>query len=194
MTRLALLRHGHTPWNREGRLQGRTDVALDPTAALDLARLCLPSPWDRATLWSSPLARAAQTAELVAGRKAIPEPALIEMNWGDLEGGMSVALRADPASGFRDIEDWGWHFTPPGGENPDALRQRLIPWMTALQGDNVAVCHIGVMRVIMALATGWQFEGPAPFKIKRNRLFVIENIGTSWRLDPAQVRLLERPT
>ena len=37
MIRLALLRHGHTPWNREGRIQGRTDIALDSEAAEQLA-------------------------------------------------------------------------------------------------------------------------------------------------------------
>ena len=39
MTRLALLRHGHTAWNRAGRLQGRTDIPLDDAARTLLAGL-----------------------------------------------------------------------------------------------------------------------------------------------------------
>lgn len=193
MNRLALLRHGHTAWNRAGRIQGRTDIPLDPEAAKALATLRLPPPWDAATLWSSPLSRAADTARLVTERLPRTDPALIEMNWGDWEGKQGAELRADPSSGFQDIEEWGWEYTPPHGESPSTLRDRLIPWMDTLEGDNVAVCHIGVMRVVLALATGWNFAGPAPFQIKRNRLFVVENAGGTWRLVPSPVRLMERP-
>jgi len=193
VTRLALLRHGHTPWNRAGRIQGRTDIPLDPEAEADLAALRLPPPWDAATLWSSPLARAAQTATLVAGRVPRSDPALMEMDWGDWEGQRGIELRSTPGSGFRDIEDWGWDYTPPGGESPDALRIRLDSWLKALAGDNVAVCHIGVMRVVLAMATGWNFAGPAPFQIKRNRLFVVACQDGRWQLDPEPIRLIRRP-
>ncbi|MFT6677184.1 MAG: putative phosphoglycerate mutase [Sulfitobacter sp.] len=191
MTRLALLRHGHTPWNRAGRIQGRSDIALDDAAAAQLSTLCLPAPWGDATLWSSPLLRAADTARLVTGRAPQTDPALIEMNWGDWEGLKGVDLRADPAVGYRDIEDWGWAYTPPNGESPAALRDRLIPWAEALTGDNVAVCHIGVMRVLLAHATGWDFAGPAPFAIKRNRIYILEIEDGNWRAQGDPQRLIE---
>lgn len=193
MIRLALLRHGHTPWNRAGRVQGRSDIALDPDARAQLAAQRLPAPWDCAALWSSPLSRAAETAQLVAGRAPRTDRALTEMNWGEWEGRIAADLRADPACDHRDIEDWGWDYTPPGGESPAALRARLIPWAQALTDDTVAVCHIGVMRVLMAHATGWNFAGPAPFAVKRNRLFVIEIDGDTWHLRPDPVRLEARP-
>lgn len=192
MIRLALLRHGHTPWNRAGRIQGRTDIPLVPDAAADLAELRLPPPWDMADLWSSPLARATQTAELVTGATPRTDAALLEMNWGDWEGQHGKDLLADPATDYRHIEDWGWDYTPPGGESPAALRDRLVPWAEALTHDTVAVCHIGVMRVLMAHATGWNFDGEAPFQIKRNRLFVIEIDAKGWRAWPEPVRLIRR--
>ncbi|MEM8731440.1 MAG: histidine phosphatase family protein [Pseudomonadota bacterium] len=188
MTRLALLRHGHTPWNRAGRIQGRSDIALDAQARADLAKLRLPAPWSDARLWASPLSRATETATLVAGRPPYETEALIEMHWGDWEGARSADLHADPDADMRHIEDWGWHFRPPGGESPMDLRQRMQPWLATLSGDNVAVCHIGVMRVLLAVAHGWTFSGPAPFQIKRNRLYVIEltDPQTAW---PEPVRL-----
>ncbi|AXI48041.1 histidine phosphatase family protein [Sulfitobacter sp. SK012] len=193
MIRLALLRHGHTAWNREGRIQGRSDIALDAEAEVDLAALALPSPWDQAALWSSPLKRAARTAELVSGRKPQTSDALTEMNWGDWEGLHGTELRADPTSGFRDIEQWGWDYRPAGGESVSELRARLQGWVAGLQSDTVAVCHIGVMRVLLAQASGWNFDGPAPFAVKRGRLFVIEVTPESWTMWPDPVRLEKRP-
>ena len=80
-----------------------------------------------AEIWSSPLKRAVETAELVTGQDPQTDAALIEMDWGDWEGHHGKKLIADPASGYRHIEDWGWDYTPPGGEPPSALRSLLCP-------------------------------------------------------------------
>ena len=193
MTQLAILRHGHTDWNRAGRIQGRTDIALDPEARAQLAALRLPAPWGDADLVASPLARAVETARLVADRAPETTQALMEMDWGQWEGKRGVDLKADPASGFRDIEDWGWGYTPPGGESPADLRARLIPWAEGLRRDTVAVCHIGVMRVLLAHAMGWDFSGPAPFQVKRNRLYILQITPDGWQATNEQIRLEERP-
>lgn len=192
MTRLALLRHGHTAWNREGRIQGRTDIPLDDAARAHLATLRLPDGWDKADVVASPLSRAMDTARLLCGRAPRPEPALLEMDWGTWEGAQGQSLRADPSSGFRDIEDWGWTYRAPGGEGPADLRARLRPWADGLSADTLAVCHIGVMRVLMALATGWNFDGPAPFRIKRDRLFILQRTANTWTAQPQTERLLGR--
>ncbi len=192
MTRLALLRHGHTAWNRAGRIQGRTDIPLDDEARAQLRGLRLPDDWQGADLWSSPLKRAVETAELVTGRTPQTDPALIEMDWGDWEGQHGKELIADPASGYRHIEHWGWNYTPPNGEPPAALRDRLVPWAETLTQDTVAVCHIGVMRVLMAHATGWAFEGEPLFQIKRNRLYIISVKPGGWHAEDTPVRLQGR--
>ncbi len=190
MTRLALLRHGHTDWNRAGRIQGRSDIPLDADARAELSGYCLPSPWDEASVWSSPLGRAAETAELVSGKAPRTSDALIEMNWGEWEGQRGADLIEIPDSGYRHIEDWGWDYRPPGGESPAELWARVAPWLEALSGDTLAVCHIGIMRVILAKAWGWNFAGPAPFRIKRNRLYVIDLNTMQAEAEP--VRLLMR--
>lgn len=194
MIRLALLRHGHTAWNRAGRIQGRSDIPLDDQAREELRGYALPAPWDQAELWSSPLMRAVETAELAAGRPPRTAPELIEMNWGDWEGLHGLDLKADPNSGFRDIEDWGWHYRPPGGESPADVWTRIAPWLHGLTRDAVAVCHIGIMRMILARAYGWDFNGPAPFRIKRNRLFVVEMEGASLTPWAEPVRLIQEGT
>ena len=192
MIRVALLRHGHTAWNRAGRIQGRTDVPLDQEAVAQLSTLALPTDWSESDLWSSPLSRAVDTAKLVADRSPQTDPALIEMNWGDWEGKHAAKLYEDPSSDYRHLENWGWDYTPPNGESPAALRCRLIPWLNARTKDTMAVCHIGVMRVILAAATGWDFDRPAPFQIKRNRLYVIEVTDQGLALQSDPIRLIER--
>jgi probable phosphoglycerate mutase len=195
MTTLALLRHGHTAWNRAGQIQGRSDIPLDDEARAQLATLTLPAPWSEARLVSSPLRRAAETAELVAHRKPELSSSLLEMNWGDWEGKRGADLIDTPDSGYRHIEDWGWTYCPPNGESPLQVWQRLEPWVASLSQDTIAVCHIGVMRVLLAKAHGWDFSGTAPFRIKRNRLYLIEIDAAGLKADPDPIRLklLEAP-
>ncbi|GEM_PF-55929 len=133
MIRLAFLRHGITAWNREGRIQGRTDIPLDPQGRDRLARLTLPAEWRDATLHASPLSRAIETARLLGNDRPVhTDLRLIEMDWGAWEGRHGHDLRADPASGYRDLEHWGWDFRPPGGESPADVRDRLIGWLDSL--------------------------------------------------------------
>jgi len=131
-----------------------------------------------------------QTAELVAGSKPRSVEALREMNWGMWEGQHGADLRIDPQSGYRDLEEWGWDFRPPGGESLAELRDRVWSWVDQIDSDTVAVCHIGVMRVILAVAYSYDFNGPAPFAVKRNRLFVLEKSGSVWRPWPDPIRLV----
>ncbi len=192
MIPLALLRHGPTDWNRAGRIQGRTDRPLSDEARADLATMRLPAPWDAAQLQASPLIRTHQTAKALTGQMPAIAPALIEMHWGDWEGQRGVDLLADPGSGYRHIEDWGWDFRPPGGESPRDMLTRLKVWLAGLTTPTIAITHIGVMRVLLAAAHGWEFTGSAPFRIKRNRLFLLEVSGAELVPGGAPVRLEPR--
>lgn len=192
MIRLALLRHGPTAWNRAGRIQGRSDIPLDDAAREALRGLALPVAWRAAMLCASPLSRATETASLLTGADPLRQEALIEMDWGQWEGQRAMDLHADPGVDYRPIESWGWDYRPPGGESPADLRARLGPWAAALRQDTLAVCHIGVMRVLLAMATGWNFDGPAPFVVKRNRLYLIGIDGDRMTALPDTPRLEPR--
>ena len=141
---------------------------------------------------SSPLSRAVETAQIVGGRPPVVAPELIEMDWGGWEGQHGVDLLTAPNSGYRHIEEWGWDFQPPGGETPKMVWERVRPWIASLDGPAVVVSHIGIMRVLLARATGWNFDGPAPFRVKRDRLYRIDvrNDGTLV-FDNEPIRLIE---
>src|SRR5260221_6033769 len=128
MTLLALIRHGPTDWNDEGRLQGHQDVALSARARAQLAALCAPAALDGFVWLTSPLGRAQETARLLAPSGPITvEPALIESRWGAWEGETLDGLRARLGARFPAIQRRGLDFLPPGGESPRLVPQPLRP-------------------------------------------------------------------
>ena len=68
--KLALLRHGPTGWNAQGRIQGRTDIPLSDEGLAKMRELSPPAPFDKCAAFVSPSRRARQTAEAIgiAGR------------------------------------------------------------------------------------------------------------------------------
>ncbi|HTS90584.1 MAG TPA: histidine phosphatase family protein [Stellaceae bacterium] len=175
MTSLALLRHGPTRWSREHRLQGRADLGLDEAgrAALGLWRL---PPEMTARRWLvSPLARARETAALL-GLTVEIEPRLIEMDWGAWEGRQAQELRASEP-GFAADEARGLDLSPPGGESPRTVQVRLLPLLAELAAKPVpvgAVTHKGVIRAVLALATGWDMRGKAPARLRWDAVHLFE--------------------
>lgn len=190
--KIGLLRHGRTDWNDAGRLQGRTDIPLSMAERENLSALTLPPDWQGVDVLSSPLSRAHETAKLVTGRDVPTDPALIELNLGDWEGKRGADLLADPASGYHHVEEWGWDGRPPGGETPRELLERVATVLARLTRDTLIVCHINIMRVLLATAHGWNFDSPMPFRIKRNRFYVLTRDGKGWQSQGEPIRLVAR--
>ncbi len=174
---IGLMRHFQTDWNAAHLLQGRTDRPLIDAARVRLSELTIPAPWASARLIATPLSRASETAQILAGRAPEIVPALTELSWGAWEGRSGTDLLEDPTSGYDHVETWGWNKAPPGGESPADAWARIGPALkdiAAAQQPALLVVHRGVMRVIMAKAWGWNFDSPEPFRIKRERIYPIE--------------------
>ncbi len=175
MTRIALLRHFPTSWNREHRLQGQTDIPLTDEARQELHGLAIPAPWDTARIIASPLLRADETARILArGRPVANDPRLVEINYGEWEGQHGANLLADPNSGYVNVEDGGWHCRAPGGESPWEVWQRVRPALAEIAAEAnpaLLIVHRALMRVILARAWGWDYDRPEPFRIKRERIY-----------------------
>ena len=89
------LRHGETDWNKEGRVQGHTDIMLNLNGRKQIgqsAEVLADLPFDFELIIASPLWRARESAEIVAARlesakeNIVEEPLLIERNFGEAEG------------------------------------------------------------------------------------------------------------
>ena len=90
------------------------------------------------------------------------------MDWGAWEGESLAALRERLGEEMRDNEARGLDFMPPGGESPRRVTERLKPWLQELARAGVptlAVTHRGVIRAILAEATGWDMRGKPPAKL-----------------------------
>lgn len=88
-TTVLLIRHGETEWNKLGKFQGCTDIALsdDGIKQAELLRDRINGDFDY--IYASPLSRAFETAKVVAlntGKEVVLAPEIREINFGEWEG------------------------------------------------------------------------------------------------------------
>jgi 2,3-bisphosphoglycerate-dependent phosphoglycerate mutase len=171
---IACIRHASTEWNATGRMQGRRDIALSPAGRDELTRWRLPAGLHASCDWiASPLCRAVDTATALRGRPPRVEPALIEMDWGAWEGCRLADLRAAYGDAFTRNEQRGLDFRPPGGESPRDVIARVERWLATQDAGAepiVSVTHNGVLRALLAIATGWDMTGKPPVKLRAGML------------------------
>src|ERR1700676_472969 len=143
--RCILVRHGETEWSLDGRHTGRTDIPLLPDGEIQAQALrSVLSGCTFATVLSSPLIRARDTAALAGLGRAVVEPDLAEWDYGAYEGLTTSQIRQERP---------GWDlFTDgvPGGESAaDVARRvdRVIARIRTVPGDVACVAHSHVLRV-----------------------------------------------
>ena len=148
MTRLLLVRHGETDWNADGRLQGQTDRPLSDFGRTQAHRLACDLAEEKLdAIYSSDLARALETAEIVAERVGLPvllDPDLREKDWGTWEGLTAVE---------RDRVEFV-------GESTEAHEERILRALRRISeghpdgGSVLVVTHGGSMRRVQTAALG----------------------------------------
>ena len=156
MAHLCIARHGETDWNIKGVLQGWIDVPINQlgrSQAIDLA-LSVESAGITA-IWSSPLQRARETAEIVASRLGLPAPSchngLKERRFGAIQGIpkaelgelnpvlLQQILKRNPATHFED------------GESMDEFADRVITAIT-----DIGELHAG--ERVLVITHGWVMD------------------------------------
>ncbi|NLN38685.1 MAG: histidine phosphatase family protein [Smithella sp.] len=154
--KLILIRHGETLWNKEGRIQGLSDVDLND-AGIEQARRLAFSLQDTTigAVHASPLKRAYRTAEIINsfhGRRIEVHADLMEMDQGDFEGVPFKELMAREKDFLR-----RWVADPvsvrmPRGESLEELQKRAwrpIEKMIAAGEDSLVVAHNFTIAVIL---------------------------------------------
>lgn len=181
-TRLIAIRHGETAWNVDTRIQGHLDIPLNDTGlwqARQLARALAGEPLS--AIYASDLQRAHATARAIAeatGAPLVPEPALRERSFGQLEGRTFAEIETELPEQARRWRQRDPHFAPEGGETLVQLRERIAATTHRLAAQHtgglvVLVAHGGVLDVLYRLATGQELQAPRTWQLENaaiNRL------------------------
>ncbi|MTE23636.1 histidine phosphatase family protein [Microbacterium sp. ZXX196] len=148
MTIIALVRHGQTDWNRDGRIQGRSDIPLNDTGrAQARAAAAALRGGDYARLVASPLSRAAETAEIIGASLGLGAPAvdarLRERAYGEAEGMQQAEY----------LERFPGGIAIPGAETDDEVVQRALDVVADLAAESedplIAVTHGGLISRLL---------------------------------------------
>jgi broad specificity phosphatase PhoE len=158
-----LARHGQTAYNAEGRFQGHLPVPLDDTGRAQARELAeAVAAVEVRTLVTSPLARARETAGIVAARIGLEPEAdarFTETDTGDWTGRSFAEIQAEDPEGFHRYEISDPTFRYPGGESFAEQSDRVQAGLRDLRARTadlpaLVVCHRGVIRLALAVATG----------------------------------------
>jgi broad specificity phosphatase PhoE len=128
---LYLVRHGQTDWNKNGILQGTTDIPLNEEGIKQAAKLAELLQNEKIDfIFSSPLCRAKLTAEMIAEKhelKVIEDKRLKEIDCGEWEGKNSQEIALDPRR-----EQWikyELNSRVPGGESIFDVGKRVFEFL-----------------------------------------------------------------
>jgi len=157
---LLLVRHGETDWNREGRWQGQSDTPLNDVGREQAARLA--AELDGVdVVYSSDLARARETADILAARLELTvriDRRLRERSFGAWEGKTAPEIEVEfAAEHARWLAGEG-----PGADDAEpaadfaARVQAFVAEVLERHPDETVliVAHGGSIRVIHALGQG----------------------------------------
>jgi len=173
MTRVYLVRHGTTEWNREEIFRGRVDCGLNETGRAEARSVA--TYFERVNLegiYTSPLARAAETAAVIAvgrGLEVVSDPAFIDLDFGEWQGHPLKEVREKYPELYRAWRERPREVTFPGGENLDQVRERAWEGLLKVVREHpdrtvVIVSHRVITKVLICAALGldnshfWQIK------------------------------------
>lgn len=157
MTTIILARHGETEWNAEEIFRGRVDVDLNETGIREAELLAEHlSYMTIAAVYSSPLKRALQTAEMIARHhdvKVEVSPQLIDLDYGEWQGLSHETVRDRYGQLYHEWLNSPQLVKMPAGESLRDVRRRaisLVEDITAkVEGAIVLVSHRVIHKVLI---------------------------------------------
>lgn len=161
MTKIFLIRHGETEWNKLGRLQGNSDVSLSPEGIRQAQLLAAHVPFNHIdAVYASDLQRAVDTAKILAAKfnlHVTTKSGLRETNFGDWEGRVISGLLEESPDDFGNFFINPDKVKPPNGETFLECQARVMNALDEIIADHddqriIVVCHGAVIRLILCAA------------------------------------------
>jgi probable phosphoglycerate mutase len=161
MTELLVVRHGETDWNAQLRFQGHADPSLNALGREQARGLAdeLAGAHVQA-VYSSDLARARETAEIVGERlgvPVVPRAELREIDVGEWQGLTRGEIDARFPAAYLSWQrgESGWL----EGESYEELAARVLPALVRIASEHpggrvLVVAHGGTIRVVRAHLAG----------------------------------------
>jgi broad specificity phosphatase PhoE len=163
MTEILLIRHGETEWNAAEIFRGRADIPLNKNGVRQ-AELLAEYLSDKKIdiIYASPLERARETAEIIAGRHGLEvksAPDLIDINFGEWQGLSHQEVKDRYGELYGQWLDHPDRVTLPGGESLRQVRERAEGFVKRLvieyEGKTAAlVSHRVVNKVLICALLG----------------------------------------
>lgn len=162
-TLFGLIRHAPTAWNLEKRIMGQQDPILAPVGEA-VARRWGPrlagEAWDR--ILASDSRRAVQTAKLVnlsVCAELSTDVRLREQDWGRWSGRRLAEIRFHEADRLNVLEQAGWRFRPPGGEDRRSVWRRACRALVKAAGRwpgarILVITHESVIKCLLYRLSG----------------------------------------
>jgi len=184
--RLLLIRHAESEGNAQGRLQGRKEYPLSQRGIGQAGALA-----DRfatlpiAAVYASPIRRAADTAEAVAGGLGLTvrsEPRVQEYDFGAKLSGLTwQEIRELQPDVVSSLVSGGSEFPAyPGEEGREAFRDRVTTAIAEIVQRHAAdqsvavVTHAGPVIVYLMEVLGRAYSRPIPFSIDNASITTVE--------------------
>jgi broad specificity phosphatase PhoE/ribonuclease HI len=158
-TRVLLVRHGATVHSADHRFSGRNDLPLDDAGEAQAAALAQRPFPEAAAIVSSPIRRAARTAQVIAD--ALGLPVRINDDFAELDFGVFEGLSLAEARERYPDELTAWtrspDVAPPGGESLATLTQRVRRGRDAIVAEFpdatvLVVTHVTPIKMLVRAA------------------------------------------
>ncbi len=196
-TVLALLRHGKTMWNEEGRIQGRKDSPLSQKGSKqvhDWGKFIGNYTIDQ--IIASDLGRVRETVAIIQ-QYCNPVPVewtkkLREQAWGEWEGKTFHELKNEQPEELAAQIRAGWDFRPPGGESRKEVLQRALPVIQDIlqqySGKRVlVVSHEGIVKSLIYHLAGRAFLPEEKKLLQKRQLHLLTGSEDELSLGPLNI-------
>ncbi|MFW6065101.1 MAG: histidine phosphatase family protein [Candidatus Natronoplasma sp.] len=157
MTKIYIVRHGETEWNRDGKLQGWKDAPLTEKGKKQAEALCERlKEVEFDAVYCSPLGRTLKTAEIVLDGKdvlLIEDERIKEINMGKWEGTKGEEIKQEFPDLYSDFWERPNLYIPISGESFHDLKERVIPFIEEIlekhEDENILVVSHGCASKVM---------------------------------------------